>query len=50
MKQPLRTGALFQQGKILSIDTPSGIIEKFPKKLWAVVRPICTVKTDLDKI
>lgn len=28
--------ALIQQGKILSIDTPSGIIEKFPKKLWAI--------------
>ncbi len=28
--------ALMQKGKILDIDTPSHIIDKFPKKLWAV--------------
>jgi ABC-2 type transport system ATP-binding protein len=27
--------ALFQEGRILDIDTPVGIISKFPKPLWA---------------
>jgi ABC-2 type transport system ATP-binding protein len=42
--------ALMQQGKILSIDTPSGIIEKFPKKLWGVRSSnMYQLKHDLDK-
>ena len=28
--------ALFQNGEILSIDSPNGVIRKFDKKLWAV--------------
>jgi ABC-2 type transport system ATP-binding protein len=27
--------ALFQEGRILDIDTPDGVISKFPKPLWA---------------
>lgn len=27
--------ALFQEGRVLDIDTPRGIISKFPKPLWA---------------
>ena len=28
--------ALMQKGKILDIDTPVGIIEKYPKKIWSI--------------
>jgi len=28
--------ALMQKGKILDIDTPEGIIEKYPKKIWSI--------------
>lgn len=28
--------ALIQKGKILDIDTPEGIIEKYPKKIWSI--------------
>lgn len=28
--------ALMQKGKILDIDSPEGIIQKFPKKIWAI--------------
>lgn len=42
--------ALIQQGKILSIDTPSGVIEKFPKKLWGVRSSnMYRLKQDLNK-
>lgn len=31
--------ALMQKGKILDIDTPVGIIEKYPKKIWSIHAP-----------
>jgi ABC-type multidrug transport system ATPase subunit len=33
--------ALMQKGKILDIDTPEGIIEKYPKKSGLFMPPIC---------